>query len=230
MSLDEIKNNIDLFKYILITLRDNAVFIYPGTLFICVYNWINFKKTKINYSTLIIIVAISFVMVTAFSFILGRPYNKLSKFNHLILVIASSLIPIFLNWTKHQPWARSFLIKVGITASVADDGLSRMMLENEKPGNDVYRVFLDNLGIMYRGHIKYRDHGDEESGNICLASYARFVKDDSSEKKQGEPYEPGYKLDKDYSNDPKRWVMVKISDISRWEVLIKNQHNSEGNQ
>lgn len=202
---------VELVQDIIELLEKYFIYIYPGFISVFVFHFSKARGTKINKSTFLTCVVISYIYIIFYRVLFKRSVNDFKDYDYIALFVTAILIPVIWHWISRTKWLEDILLKLGFNTSIEDNVWDYLQYRDKKKEGIILKVFLDNQELMYEGSLRYRESDPDKEKNICLSGYRRYVKEDGK-----------YKIVQDYNNDNSRWVLINIEDITRSEILYKD--------
>jgi len=203
----------NLLEDMLHILTQYFAYIYPGIITIFIYNFIRGRKIEKNKLTFLEGIVISYIYLTLINVVLKVKIEELKPWNHIIIIVISIIVPICANIIVNTKWFIGILRKLKINTEVYDNVLDLIKSKECDPEKGiVFKVLLDDKGLMYEGKLREHESEVDKEQIICLSGYRRYVKvNDKFEKKL------------DYGNDNSRWVVLRAKEINRIEVKYEDK-------
>lgn len=200
--LETIKGTLEL-------LEQYFVYIYPGFISYFVLCFAKAKKFKKNQITLLTSIIVSYVYIIIYNYISDIEIKSYNSIDYLLLLGIAVILPLIWNWISQTKWLERILRSLHINTTVETNvwDFIRYRAKEKNEGLSI-KVFLDDLGIMYEGGLRYHESEPEKEQTLCLSGYRRYKKNEYGK----------YEVTHDYADDTSRWVLVKINDVKRVEI------------
>lgn len=200
-------------KEILDALELYFVYIYPGFVTIYIYKFITAKKFKYNKESVLISLIVSYIYIIVYRFFIGYSVNCFFAKDFIYILLASIVLPIVWLRIYRSKLFEALLRWLKINSSVEDNVWDYIRYRTDKQETITLKIFLDDKSVMYEGKLRYYQF-DEDDKAICLSAYRRYLREDNK-----------FTCANDYANDNSRWVMIKISGVTRVEICYDSQKN-----
>lgn len=198
---------------ILILLEKYFVYIYPGFISYFVLYFAKAKKLEKNHTTFISCLVVSYVYIIIYKFFRKIPVEEFNNIDYIVLFLLALVLPLIWNYVSRCKWFENFLRFIGVNTTIEENvwDYIRYRAKDKNEGLSL-KVFLDDIGIMYEGDLRYHESDSNKEQSICLSRYRRYKKTEEK-----------YEVTHNYENDASRWVMIKASDIKRVEIKYESK-------
>lgn len=201
----------DIIEEILILLEKYFVYIYPGFISVSVLCFAKAKKFKKNEIMFITSIVISYIYVVVYKLVRGKEVEAFNNTDYVILFFLAIILPLVWNRISQTEWFEVVLRLMRVNTSVEECVWDYIRYRAKKENEGIaVKVFLDELGIMYEGGLRYHESDSEKEQTICLSGYRRYIKVNGK-----------YEVTNNYENDASRWVMLKANDVKRVEIMYE---------
>ncbi len=200
-------------KDLLGVLKEYFIYIYPGIISLFIFRFANGKKFVEDKISLLKSIVISYVYVILLSIFIKIDFENVSKKIHIILLIMSVVLPVFIHAAGNWNWVRKILMFCSINTSLRDNVLDTITsLENDKNKGISVKLFLDEKGLMYEGKLRLHESDSSCEKILAISQYRRYVKENER-----------YSVKQDYSGDNSRWVVLREKDVTRIEIKYEDE-------
>lgn len=199
-------------KDIMEVLEQYFVYIYPGYISLYVYRFSVAKRLKNNKETLFISVVVSYIYIIFYRAVKKVMVADFDVADYIILFAIAVVVPVILHWVIRSKCYECFLNSLGFNTSVEDNVWDYIHYRDKEKKGIVLKIFLDENGILYEGSLRYHESDKEKEQVICLSGYRRYIKKKNK-----------FVVKQDYSGDDSRWVMIKMDEIKRVEILYDSK-------
>lgn len=199
-------------KDIMEVLEQYFVYIYPGFISLYVYRFSVAKGLKSNKETLFISVVVSYIYIIFYRAVKKVMVADFEFDDYIILFAIAVIVPVILHWVIRSKRYECFLNSLGFNTSVEDNVWDYIHYRDKEKKGIVLKIFLDEKGVLYEGSLRYHESDKEKEQVICLSGYRKYIKKRNKFVKK-----------QDYSGDDSRWVMIKMDEIKRVEILYDSK-------
>lgn len=198
----------DFIKDFMEVLEQYFVYIYPGFISLYVYRFSVAKGMKKNKETLFISVVISYIYIIFYKAIKKVMVAQFNYGDYIALFAIAVIVPVILHWVIRSKCYECFLTELGFNTSVEDNVWDYIHYRDKDKKGIILKIFMDKKEILYEGSLRYHESDKEKEQVICLSGYRRYIMEKNK-----------FVVKQDYSGDNSRWVMIKMDDIKRVEIL-----------
>lgn len=191
-------------------LREYFVFLYPGAISLFLFRFANGKKFTENKISVLKMMIISYLYIIFLDIFFDFEYMDIPIYVHIIIILLASILPLVIHAVSKNRKVRKILETLGIKTSFQDSMIDTICaLETDKSKGVVFKVFLDDKGIMYEGKVRLHETESDGDHKIALSGYRRYVYNQKRKK---------FEVKQQYENQHDRWVVIEEKDITRIEV------------
>ena len=113
-------------------LENYFVYIYPGFLTIYIYNFAKARETKLDKTTLIMSIVISYTYIIIYGFIFSTSILNFHDVDYVALFIAADFIPLMWYRASRSAWGGQLLKRLGINTSLEDTAWDYIHCQDKK--------------------------------------------------------------------------------------------------
>lgn len=203
---------IEIIQGVLEILEQYFVYIYPGIISLFIGYFSKARGFSVNKMSISLSVVISYIYLIFYRQFRNIPITHFTIHDHLILVIIAIIAPLLLYWITRSKIFRGILRLLKINTTIEDNAWDYLEKLDKKNDGIVVKLFLDDLGIMYEGSLRYKTSITAPEHTICLSGYRRYQKENDR-----------YIVKVDHGNDHKYWTRINLEDVTRTEVIYSEE-------